>query len=182
MSIDMVMLPVASGPGPKPLRAVLGVLCFGRTDDDGIHDVGGAGGCAGHAGGAAGSLVAGEDVAAFEHPGDLVLSVRGLSDSAVFSNMEPGTLPSEKCHSSGTQGVGRPSARCLRVQVLFVERGLRALARVGMALAADQHPLHLLSHPDRRDLRTPGGRRLVCLRPDGPGHSPSGREGCGQPA
>jgi hypothetical protein len=34
---------------------------------------GDVGGCAGDAGGAVGGLVAGEDVAAFEYPGDLVL-------------------------------------------------------------------------------------------------------------
>src|ERR1039457_5199081 len=51
-----------------------GLVADGGGDDDGIHDVSGAGGRAGDAGGAAGRLVVGgEDVAAFEDPGDLVL-------------------------------------------------------------------------------------------------------------
>jgi hypothetical protein len=37
--------------------------------------------------------------------------------------------------------------------VLLIEGELRALARVGIALAGDEHTLGLLRHPDRRDLR-----------------------------
>ena len=49
--------------------------------------------------------------------------------------------------------------------VLLVEGELRALARVGVALAGDEHPLRLLGHPDRRDLRPPGGGRGVQVGP-----------------
>ena len=45
-----------------------GLMPDGSGDDDGIHDVSGAGGCAGDAGGTAGALVVGEDVAAFQDP------------------------------------------------------------------------------------------------------------------
>src|SRR5450755_1509417 len=50
-----------------------GLVADGGGDDDGVHDVGGAGGRAGDTGGAAGGLVVGENVAALEDPGDLVL-------------------------------------------------------------------------------------------------------------
>ena len=42
--------------------------------------------------------------------------------------------------------------------VLLIEGELRAPGRVGVTLAGDEHPLHLLGHPDRRDLRA------ACLR------------------
>src|SRR5229473_1400230 len=51
-----------------------GWCCSGGVEPDFDADgVGGGGGCAGDAGGPAGGLVVGEDVAALEHPGDLVL-------------------------------------------------------------------------------------------------------------
>jgi hypothetical protein len=47
----------------------------------------------------------------------------------------------------------------------FLSKGeLGALARVGVTLAGDEHPLHLLRHPDRRDLGPAGGRGLVQVR------------------
>jgi hypothetical protein len=58
----------------------------------------------------------------------------------------------------------RAELRVLQVEVIdrdpavFLVKGeLRALARVGGALAGDEHPLHLLRHPDRRDLRAARG-------------------------
>jgi len=48
--------------------------------------------------------------------------------------------------------------------VLLVEGELRALARVGVPLPGDQHPLHFLGHPDRGNLRPPGSSRLVQVR------------------
>jgi hypothetical protein len=42
-------------------------------DHDRVHDIGGARGCAGHASGPADAFVVRDDVAAFEHPGDLML-------------------------------------------------------------------------------------------------------------
>src|SRR5882762_1321905 len=42
-------------------------------DDDRVDDVGGPGGGAGNAGSAAGAVVVGDNVAALEHAGDLVL-------------------------------------------------------------------------------------------------------------
>ena len=47
-------------------------MADGGHDDDRVDDVGGPGG-AGDARGAAGALVVGQDVAAFEDPGDLML-------------------------------------------------------------------------------------------------------------
>jgi hypothetical protein len=60
-------------------------------------------------------------------------------------------------------GPGVPQAEAAdRDPAVFLAGGeLRALARVGAALAGDQHPLHIMGHPDRRDLRPPGGRGLV---------------------
>jgi len=49
------------------------LVADGGGDDDGIDDVGGSGCGAGDSCGAAGALVVGEDVAAFEDAGDLVL-------------------------------------------------------------------------------------------------------------
>src|SRR6266436_4017274 len=54
-----------------------GVVADGGGDDDRVDDVGGAGGGAGDAGGAAGWFVVGEDVAALEDAGDLVLGAAG---------------------------------------------------------------------------------------------------------
>ena len=45
--------------------------------------------------------------------------------------------------------------------VLLVEGELRRLGRVGVALAGDEHPLRLLRHPDRGDLRTPLTRSRI---------------------
>ena len=50
-----------------------GLVADGGGVDDGVDDVGGAGGGAGESGGAADAGVVGEDVAAFEDAGDLVL-------------------------------------------------------------------------------------------------------------
>jgi hypothetical protein len=57
----------------------------------------------------------------------------------------------------------RPEPRIPQVEVIdgdppvFLAEGeLRALAGVGAAPAGDEHPLGLLGHPDRRDLRAPG--------------------------
>jgi len=50
-----------------------GLVADGGHDDDRVDNIEGPGDGAGHAPGAAGALVAGEDVAGFEYPGDLVL-------------------------------------------------------------------------------------------------------------
>src|SRR5258706_12516225 len=50
-----------------------GLVADGGGDDDRVDDVGGPGGGAGNAGSAAGAVVVGDNVAALEHAGDLVL-------------------------------------------------------------------------------------------------------------
>jgi len=46
----------------------------------------------------------------------------------------------------------------------LVEGELRSLGRVGITLAGDEHPLDLLSHPDRSDLRPAGRRGRIQVR------------------
>ena len=62
----------------------------------------------------------------------------------------------------------RPEARVPQIEVVdrdpavFLAEGeLRALGRVGVTLAGDEHPLHLLGHPDRRDLGPAACCRLI---------------------
>jgi hypothetical protein len=58
-----------------------GLVADGGHDDDRVDDVGGPGRGAGDTRGAAGPLIAGQDVASLEYPGDLMLGTAapGLS-------------------------------------------------------------------------------------------------------
>jgi hypothetical protein len=81
------------------------LVADGGGDDDRVDDVGGPGGGAGKAGGAAGALVVGNNVAAFEYAGDLVLGSAapglGQDDDGTRGRMRAAVTSSCRARKSG---------------------------------------------------------------------------------